>query len=129
MEIESSFHAIKQAEQCVLDETCRCGYAESDAFAIRLAVVEALNNAVRHGNCCDPAKRIRISTDIDENRAEITVTDEGAGFDPKAVPDPTVDENLEKPCGRGIMLMHAYMDEVHFNQRGNSVHLVKRTGI
>ena len=128
MEIESSFYAIKQAERHVLDETCRCGYAESDAFAIRLAVVEALNNAVRHGNCCDPAKKVCIYIDVDENRAEITVTDEGAGFDPKTVPDPTVDENLEKPCGRGIMLMHAYMDEVNFNERGNSVRLVKRVG-
>ena len=56
----------------------------------------------------------------------MTITDQGSGFDPNDVPDPTVEENLQKPTGRGIMLMRAYMDEVRFNEKGNQVHMVKR---
>ena len=56
----------------------------------------------------------------------MTITDQGSGFDPAALPDPTTEENLQKPTGRGIMLMRAYMDEVRFNEKGNQVHLVKK---
>ena len=55
----------------------------------------------------------------------IQIADQGGGFDPGALPDPTSDENLEKPCGRGVMLMRAYMDEIQYNPRGNSVRMVK----
>ena len=58
-------------------------------------------------------------------QAVVTVADEGAGFDPAGVPDPTADENLEKPCGRGIMLIRAYMDEVAYNRQGNEIRIVK----
>jgi serine/threonine-protein kinase RsbW len=69
---------------------------------------------------------VEVEYDIDPRRAIITVTDQGEGFNPAVVPDPTIDENLEKPSGRGIMLMRAYMDEVCFNNRGNQVRLVKQ---
>ena len=64
--------------------------------------------------------------DVDDRRASITITDQGRGFDPGQVADPTADENLEKPCGRGIMLMRAYMDEVQFRRGGQQVRLIKR---
>lgn len=107
----------------------RCGYGEACAFAIRLAMEEALCNAIRHGNRMDPSKVVEVDYDIDPARAIITVTDQGEGFDPSTVPDPTTDENLEKPTGRGIMLMRAYMDEVHFNDRGNQVRMVKNNTV
>jgi serine/threonine-protein kinase RsbW len=59
------------------------------------------------------------------DRLEVRITDEGIGFDPSDVPDPTAVENLERPCGRGLMLMRHYMTEVSYNERGNSVYMIK----
>jgi serine/threonine-protein kinase RsbW len=101
------------------------GYPEQTRFAIRLALEEAFSNAIEHGNKFDAGKSITVAADVNDDRAVITITDEGEGFDPDAVPDPTVDENLEKPCGRGLMLMRAYMDKVTFNEQGNEVCLIK----
>jgi len=112
-------------ERTVLDEVARRGYAESCRFAIRLALEEAPNNAINHGNRRDPSNKVTVSYDINDQYVALTVGDEGAGFNPSDVPDPTVDENLEKPCGRGIMLMRAYMDEVRFSNKGTRVHMVK----
>lgn len=123
--IHSDFSAARRAEQILLDEIERYGYSESAAFAIKLALEEALNNAIRHGNGCDNGKLVELQYDVDADRTVITITDQGDGFDPGTVPDPTTDENLEKPCGRGIMLMRAYMDEVRYNDKGNQVHMVK----
>jgi len=75
------------------------------------------------------AETVRLAYHVSPERVEIRVADEGAGFDPASVPDPTADENLMRPCGRGIMLMRSYMDEVTFSPVGNEVHMVKcRTG-
>src|SRR5438132_1325023 len=59
------------------------------------------------------------------DRREVRITDEGKGFDPSDVPDPTAIENLERPCGRGLMLMKHYMTEVEYNESGNSVSMAK----
>ena len=125
MVIGSDLKSARKVEQRVLRETARYGYSEACRFAIRLALEEGLNNAIRHGSRSDAKKRIEVLCRIDEHRAAITITDEGSGFDPETVPDPTADENLEKPSGRGTMLMRAYMDEVRYNERGNQVHMVK----
>ena len=102
------------------------GYSEGDQFAIKLALEEGLNNAIKHGNAYDPAKTVQVTFAVTPQQVDISITDEGQGFDPARVPDPTCDENLEKPCGRGIMLMRAYMDEVHYNPCGNQVRMVKK---
>ena len=124
--IATNVEAARTTAEEVLGTLQANGYANSTLFAIRLALEEALVNAIKHGNRLDPRRRIRLWADIDERQVRITVADEGTGFDPAAVPDPTADENLEKPCGRGIMLMRAYMDEVEYNARGNEVCMVKR---
>jgi serine/threonine-protein kinase RsbW len=100
-------------------------YAEPDIFAIRLAVEEALVNAIKHGNGQDCGKQVRIAYHVRAEHFEIVVADEGPGFDPEEVPDPTAPENLERCCGRGLMLMRHYMSEVSFNHRGNSVRMRK----
>ena len=125
MVITSDVKAARKVRKCVLETVAACGYSQGCTFAIRLAVEEGLNNAIKHGNRSAPDKRVEVLFDIDPNRAMITITDQGDGFDPAAVPDPTVDENLQKPTGRGIMLMRAYMDMVSFNDRGNQVCMVK----
>ena len=68
---------------------------------------------------------VEVVYDVNSQRAEIVITDEGQGFRPKEIPDPTADENIEKPSGRGIMLIHAYMDEIAYNESGNQVRMVK----
>ena len=100
-------------------------YDPRDVFGVRLAVEEALVNAIKHGNQMDPNKQVRISCRVCASKVRIEIEDEGEGFQPAEVPDPTADENLERPCGRGIMLMRAFMSEVRFNAAGNEVTLVK----
>jgi serine/threonine-protein kinase RsbW len=98
---------------------------EKEIFSVRLALEEALVNAIKHGNQLDRAKKVHISYRFLADRLEIQITDEGCGFDPGDVPDPTAVENLERPCGRGLMLMRHYMSEVNYNDRGNSVVMAK----
>jgi serine/threonine-protein kinase RsbW len=100
-------------------------FGEHDIFGIRLALEEALVNAIKHGNRMDRAKSVKISYRVVPNRFDIHISDEGIGFDPEDVPDPTAFENLERPCGRGLMLMRYYMTEVAFLGRGNAVRMCK----
>ncbi|MBI4578892.1 MAG: ATP-binding protein [Planctomycetes bacterium] len=123
--IASDLHAARQVEEQVLRLTEAKGYSKECAFAIRLSLEEALVNAHRHGNRCDAAKKITVSFRIDRRRAVIRVSDEGSGFDPCCVPDPTCPERICLPNGRGIMLMRSYLDEVTYSPRGNEVQLVK----
>jgi serine/threonine-protein kinase RsbW len=98
---------------------------EHDIFSIKLAVEEALVNAIKHGNQMDRTKKVRIAYQLLADRFQVQITDDGTGFDPGDVPDPTAFENLERPCGRGLMLMRHYMNEVAFNERGNTVSMSK----
>ena len=100
-------------------------FDDREIFSIKLALEEALVNAIKHGNQMDRSKTVRVAYFIDPNRFEIDITDEGCGFDPCDVPDPTAVENLERPCGRGLMLMRHYMTEVQFTGRGNCVSMKK----
>lgn len=124
--IPTDLLAARRLAEEIMAQVEAQGCGEEVCFAMRLALEEALSNAVKHGNRFDPDKKITVSACLGADRADITVADEGEGFDPGGVPDPTVDENLEKPSGRGIMLMRAYMDEVEYNDRGTEVHMVKR---
>lgn len=98
---------------------------EREIFSIKLALEEALVNAIKHGNQMDRLKNVRVAYQLFADRFEVRITDDGGGFDPGDVPDPTAFENLERPCGRGLMLMRHYMTEVAYNERGNSVAMSK----
>jgi serine/threonine-protein kinase RsbW len=100
-------------------------YSDRDVFGVRLALEEALVNAIKHGNQMDPAKSVRVFCRVNSGGIRIEIEDQGAGFVLEEVPDPTTDENLERPSGRGIMLMRAFMTSVNFNDRGNCVILEK----
>ncbi len=123
--IPSELQAAKESERKILDRIERHHFDETCSFAIKLALEEAITNAIKHGNRNDPSKRITLRFRVTPEEAEISVADEGGGFDPGHVPDPTLDENLNKPSGRGIMLMRAYMDEVTFGANGAEVRLRK----
>ena len=87
---------------------------------------EALVNAIKHGNKLDPDKRVMIDATISPNEAEISIEDEGPGFDRGSVPDPLAEENLEKPSGRGILLIESYMSQVKWDHGGRRVRMVKK---
>jgi serine/threonine-protein kinase RsbW len=100
-------------------------YGERDIFSIKLALEEALVNAIKHGNQLDRSKKVYVSYRVSPTRFDVEVIDEGPGFDPADVPDPTAVENLERPSGRGVMLMRHYMTEVSYSSRGNCVSMSK----
>src|SRR5262245_21659081 len=100
-------------------------FTDHEVFGIKLAIEEALVNAIKHGNQMDRAKSVHIRYTLRAEWFEIDIADEGPGFDPADVPDPTAVENLERPCGRGLMLMKHYMSEVVFGAEGNSVRMSK----
>ena len=102
-----------------------CQYSEREIFSVKLALEEALVNAIKHGNQFDHSKKVHIAYNVRPERFDIRITDEGCGFDPAEVPDPTAVENLERPCGRGLMLMRYYMNEVSFGPCGNAVYMMK----
>lgn len=100
-------------------------FSDHDIFSIRLAIEEALVNAIKHGNQMDRAKSVRVSYCVSGDRFDVEISDEGPGFDPCDVPDPTAPENLERPCGRGLLLMRHYMTEVAYHDRGRAVRMAK----
>lgn len=99
-------------------------FGDSSLFAIRLAIEEAITNAFEHGHSqLDPSLPILVEYAITETDIQIAIEDQGPGFSPADLPDPTLQENLSKPSGRGVMLMRAYMTDVAFNKKGNRVRL------
>jgi serine/threonine-protein kinase RsbW len=123
--VESTSAAVDRLCKSILSELQDCQFDQQDIFAIHLALEEAFINAVKHGNQMNPDKKITAEYQISDDRMEITVVDEGAGFNPSVVPDPREGENLYKTDGRGLFLMKAYMDVVEYNQKGSSVRMVK----
>ena len=115
-----------RVQQEIVEAIQQHDYKREAVFAVRLALDEALVNAVKHGNQNDPTKSIHIDFQINDERLIIEVQDEGPGFTPADLPDPTAPENLSRPNGRGVMLMRAYMTDVGFNESGNRVILTKR---
>ncbi len=102
------------------------GWPPSDIFSIHLAAEEAIVNAIIHGNKLDPAKKVHVSCMVSPELARVEVTDEGPGFDPASVPDCRLDDRLEAPNGRGVMLMRSFMTRIEYNAKGNGVLLEKR---
>ncbi len=116
-EREACIPIIKQTQQAIED----AGLGETVAFAVRLSLEEALANAVRHGHAGDTSLHIRVEASVEPHQVVLMVADEGPGFDPEAVPDPTADENLTIASGRGLALMRAFMTEVEVLPPGNSI--------
>lgn len=123
--VPSELAAAKRPEQYILEEVQRCGYTDEAVFGIKLSLEEAMTNAVRHGNRSDKNKRVTVRYAVTPRRTVIMIADEGPGSLFDALPDPTRPENLERPNGRGVMLMRAYMTRVEFNGRGNEVLMIK----
>ena len=100
-------------------------WTQQDVFGVHLSLTEAMVNAIRHGNQDDRDKRVHVICKISSQRCWIQVEDEGPGFNPGDVPDCTLDENLDKPSGRGLKLMRNYMTVIEYNELGNRVVMEK----
>ncbi len=103
----------------------RHNYTDDDIFAVHLSLEEAFTNAVKHGNNMDLTKEVCIEYSINSEKVEITVADQGGGFDPDAVPDPRCGENLFKAEGRGLLLIRSYMDKISHNPQGNQLRMIR----
>ena len=125
MTVESMPSAIEGVCNRILPELESNAYGPEDVFAVHLALEEAFLNALKHGNKMDPEKGIKIDYLVGADRVEISLTDEGNGFDAASVPDPRCGENLYRTAGRGVFLMRSYMDVVEFSERGNTVRMVR----
>ena len=127
LDIPNDLSSIEEAVDFVMQ---RCASCSEDPRKLRLnlrvGLAEALANAMLYGNGRDPSKRVKVEVAFRDFAITARVTDEGTGFDPMALPDPTCPANILKSNGRGIFLMRKLLDEVHFNDRGNSVTLVLR---
>lgn len=124
-DMPSSVDEIRHVQDVIRRDMKKFDYDEDSCFAVRLALEESLVNAVKHGNQFDPCRVVHVQYQIDNSKLTVTISDEGGGFNPACVPDPTACENLTRPCGRGIMLMRAYMDDVVYSPKGNQITLVK----
>jgi serine/threonine-protein kinase RsbW len=118
-----SGHAVIESLIAALEAT---GWTGRDLFHVQMAIEEAVVNAIEHGNRRDASKQVHVLFHVFHDRAEMTITDQGDGFDHRNVADPTEEERLDKPRGRGVMLIRELMCEAKYNDRGNSVRMLKR---
>ncbi len=124
VELPCDRRQIQALEDEILEAVDRLGYPKASRFAIKLALEEAVTNAFKHGHCDCPDTPIRVGWSVEPAVVRIEIEDFGPGFNPDHVPDPTLDENLANPSGRGLMLMRAYMTSVTHSPRGNRVSMV-----
>lgn len=123
--VESRLSAIGEVCKQILSKLQGNSFSEDDIFAVHLALEEAFINAVTHGNKMDAAKKVQIDYSVGSDKIEISITDQGKGFDPQQVPDPRAGKNLYKPDGRGLLLINSYMDVIRYNEQGNRVYMVR----
>jgi serine/threonine-protein kinase RsbW len=119
--IESDIANLTKVENAIDSLTNEIGISKDSYGKIMVAVMEAVNNAIVHGNKADLKKRVEIEFRSERRNLNVSVTDEGKGFKPGEVPDPTRPENIEEISGRGIFLMSKLADEIEFNRKGNNV--------
>lgn len=125
LNITNTREDIDRAETGLLDALTQFGYPEASRFAVRLALEECLVNAFRHGHkALPPTTPVKFSYQVSPDQLVMEIEDQGPGFNPENVRDPTLDENLELPSGRGLLLMRAYMSSIEYLGRGNRVRMV-----
>lgn len=129
LRLPSRVEAVEEAASTIARFLSRFGITEEAAFGIDMAVREAITNAVIHGNKLDETRVVEINVKCSPDSLEIKVHDQGQGFNPETVLDPTEEENILKTSGRGIFFMRNFMDEVEWSihpEGGTTVRLLKR---
>jgi serine/threonine-protein kinase RsbW len=128
MQINSQPESINLIEKLIDEIKLDYNIHEECYGNMLVAVTEAVNNAIQHGNKYDPDKKVNITYEIEPDQISFLITDEGLGFDYLNLPDPTDPENLEKPTGRGVFLMKHLADQIIFSENGKIVELYFKTG-
>lgn len=122
LELPSSFEKIERVETYVKKLQEEVGFHNDEFARIMLALSEAVTNAIVHGNKEDASKSVTVRSRMaDDALLEISVEDEGEGFDPEEIPDPLKEENLLNEGGRGVYLIEQYSDEMEFSKNGSRV--------
>jgi serine/threonine-protein kinase RsbW len=129
LELPNDLGAIERSVEYLLERCRDVGFEESRLrLNLRVGVAEALANAMMYGNARDPGKRVKVEAWCEPTEIRIRVTDEGTGFDPASLPDPTLPPHRHQAHGRGVFLIRQLMDHVEFNEQGNSIEMVLRAG-
>lgn len=125
--VPTDLEVVEQAVDLVARHCLAAGLPPQRArFNLRVALCEALANAIIYGNGLDPAKSVAVEIRATDNDLHVRVTDEGRGFDPESIPPPSLPYDLEATCGRGLFLIRQLVDRVYFNDRGNAICMVLR---
>jgi serine/threonine-protein kinase RsbW len=124
LNIESRLSNLRIVEKIIDEVTGEIGITADNYGKILVSSLEAVNNAILHGNNSNPEKSVSIEVFFENNALKIIVTDEGNGFKPENVPDPTFPENIEEVNGRGVFLMSKLADEIKYNKIGNEVTMI-----
>jgi serine/threonine-protein kinase RsbW len=123
-QIESKVSSLRIVEKAIDEATNELGITSDNYGKILVSTLEGVNNAILHGNNSDPEKMVDIEISTGIKELKITITDEGEGFIPTTLPDPTVPENLESLNGRGVYLMSRLADEIIYSKKGNAVTMI-----
>jgi serine/threonine-protein kinase RsbW len=129
LDIASRFDMLEIVQTVLAHVSDQLGFDEDASHYVNVAVRESLVNAIRHGSKMDESKRIAVEFVLHPDRLEVRVQDQGGGFDPESLPDPTAEENILKASGRGIFFMRSFMDDVSYAfpaNGGTVVTMVKR---
>src|SRR3954466_2872723 len=123
LRINSNAQSLRLVER-LIEDVCDVYGVNEDCYGnMLIAVTEAVNNAIHHGNKNDPEKSVKIGFESEDNMLVFSVCDEGPGFDHKSLPDPTDPENIDKLSGRGVFLMTSLSDSIRFEENGQKVFL------
>lgn len=125
--IPAEFGAVTEVVEKIMTAIGQLGCAEGQEFEIRLALSEALTNAVEHGCKQDPTKKVEVCVECDPERGMLVIVrDPGEGFDPSQLPSPVEGEQLYRSRGRGVYLINQIMDEVHYRKGGTEIVMIKK---
>ncbi len=127
LRVPTDLDVVEEAVDLIARHCVASGVAPRAArFQVRVALCEALANAIVYGNKLDPTKRVDVSVHVDDTVVRVCVEDQGDGFDPTVVPDPTSPDRIEAVDGRGLFLIRQLADEVYHNDQGNSICMIMR---
>jgi serine/threonine-protein kinase RsbW len=121
----SYFEEMDRTAAIVLSAMDSRGYPDDGIRQMKIILTELFANAIYHGNKEDHSKKVTVGHIINKKKVVVSIMDEGEGFDPEVIPDPTLPENLVKDCGRGLFIVRSYVDKLYFNEAGNRVTIVK----
>lgn len=121
LSLPSSYEALEQLEPFINELQQWVSFSDEDQNRIMLALSEAVNNAIVHGNDLQEDKTVTITASHQDRQLSISVMDEGKGFNPESIPNPLEEQNLLNEGGRGVYLMKQYADNVTFTQNGSKV--------